>query len=233
MFMITSKVIRKFTEHRHFVDEAIEKLKAQDDSLKVIDVGGGINSWCKHTTHVVDIFVNEGSKEEFLTSHPDRHFFDFDITQEHNWKPVLDYVEEHGKFDYSICTHTLEDITNPKLVCDMLMKISKRGFISVPSKYAEYLRFENWYGVQGYRGFFHHKWIYSIKDNVFRGFEKANYWEYINSWKINKPDGHFTEIGFMWEDDFQYRFYDLGEVVGCHQEAQYPLIFEYDDLRIT
>ena len=112
------------------------------------------------------------------------------------------------------------------------MKISKRGFISVPSKYAEYLRFEKWYGVQGYRGFFHHKWIYSIKNDIFRGFEKANYWEYVNSFKINKTDGHFTEIGFMWEDDFQYRFYDLGEVAGCNQEAKYPLIFEYDDLRI-
>jgi len=33
--------------------------------LKVIDVGGGINSWCKHTSHVVDIFVDPGSKEEF------------------------------------------------------------------------------------------------------------------------------------------------------------------------
>jgi len=79
--MITNKVIRKFTEHRHFVDEEIEKLKNENPSFKVVDVGGGINSWCKYTTHVVDIFINEGSKEEFLASHPDRHFFDFDITQ--------------------------------------------------------------------------------------------------------------------------------------------------------
>lgn len=204
--MITNKVLRKFTEHRHFVDNEIEKLKNKNSSLKVIDVGGGINSWCKYTTHVVDIFINEGSKEEFLSGYPDRHFFDFDITQENNWKTVLDYVEENGKFDYSICTHTLEDITNPKLVCDMLMKISKRGFISVPSKYAEYLRFENWYGVQGYRGFFHHKWIYSIKNNVFRGFEKANYWEYINSWKINKPDGHLLRLDLCGKAIFNIDF---------------------------
>jgi len=58
LFMITSKVIRKFTEPRDFVNEEIEKLKANNDSFKVIDVGGGINSWCKHTTHVIDIFAS-------------------------------------------------------------------------------------------------------------------------------------------------------------------------------
>jgi hypothetical protein len=112
----------------------------------------------------------------------------------------------------------------------MLQKISKQGFISMPSKYAEYLRFEKWYGIQGYRGFFHHKWIYSIKDNVLRGFEKGSYWEYISSFKINKIDGYFTEIAFFWEDSFDYKFYDCGQVIGCHQEAIYPMIFEKDDL---
>jgi hypothetical protein len=36
----------------------------------------------------------------------------------------------------------------------------------------------------------------------------------------------------MWEDDFEYKFYHVGEVVGCHCEAKYPLIFEIDDLFI-
>jgi len=231
--MITHKSIRNFTKPRTFVDLYIEELKESKPNLTVIDVGGGINSWCKHTTHVVDIFVDPGSKDEFVQTHPDRIFFDFDITQRDNWKQVLDYVDENGKFDYVICTHTLEDIFNPSLVCDMLQKIAKRGFVSVPSKYAEYLRFEQWYGVKGYRGFFHHKWIYSLKDNVFRGFEKASYWEHLNDPRIDRPQGHFTEIGFMWEDSFEYKFYHCGEVIGCHVEPKYPLIFETDDLPIN
>ena len=104
IFMITHKSIRNFTKPRTFVDLYIEELKESKPNLTVIDVGGGINSWCKHTTHVVDIFVDPGSKEEFVQTHPNRKFFDFDITQRDNWKEVLDYVAENGKFDYCICT---------------------------------------------------------------------------------------------------------------------------------
>lgn len=230
--MITKKLIRNFTLPRDYVEDYINSLREENNDLKIIDVGGGINSWCKQTTHVVDIFVDPGSKEEFKKLHPNRKFFDFDITQRNNWDVLLDYVEKNGKFDFSICTHTLEDISNPSLVCDMLMKISKQGFISVPSKYAEYLRFEKWYGIQGYRGFFHHKWIYSIKDNIFRGFEKGSFWEYVNNYKLNKIDGHFTEIAFFWQDDFEYKFYDCGKVIGCHCDPVFPLIYEIDDLPI-
>lgn len=230
--MITNKILRNFTLPRDYVEDYIRSAKINASSFSVLDVGGGINSWCTQTTHVIDIFVDPGSKEQFKQKHPDRVAFDFDITQKENWNQILDFVEENGKFDFSICTHTLEDISNPSLVCDMLQKVSKQGFISMPSKYAEYLRFEKWYGVSGYRGFFHHKWIYSIKDDILRGFEKGSYWEYVSSYKINKPDGHFTEIGFFWEDSFEYEFYDIGKMIGCHQKAHYPLIFEDDDLKI-
>jgi hypothetical protein len=230
--MITHKYIKNFTKPRTIVEEYIGMLKESKPNISVVDVGGGINSWCTHTTHVVDIFVDPGSKEEFATLHPQRIMFDFDITQRDNWNEILNYVEENGKFDYSICTHTLEDISNPSLVCEMLPKIAKRGFISVPSKYAEYLRFETWYGIKGYRGFFHHKWVYSLKNNVFRGFEKASYWEYINDDRLNKSQGHSTEIGFLWEDKFEYKFYYSSDVIGCYTEPLYPLIFEIDDLPI-
>ena len=63
--MITKKLIKNLTAPRDYVDEYIESLKLSNSNLKVIDVGGGINSWCKHTSHVVDIFVDPGSKEEF------------------------------------------------------------------------------------------------------------------------------------------------------------------------
>jgi hypothetical protein len=230
--MITNKLIKKMEASRGFVDDAIEVMKQANSGTTVLDVGGGINSWCKNTTHTIDIFVNPGSKEEFIQKYPERTLFDFDITQRDNWKEVLDYVEENGKFDYSICSHVIEDILNASLVCDMLQKISKQGVILVPTKYAEHLRFENWFGAKGYRGYFHHKWIYTIKNNVLTGFEKANYWEHITDPRIERHLGRDTEICFMWEDDFEYKFYHVGEVVGCHCEAKYPLIFEIDDLFI-
>ena len=69
-------------------------------------------------------------------------------------------------------------------------------------------------------------------NNVLTGFEKANYWEHITDPRIERHLGRDTEICFMWEDDFEYKFYHVGEVVGCHCEAKYPLMFEIDDLFI-
>jgi hypothetical protein len=93
--MITSKYIRNFTKPRTSVEEYIGMLKESKPNMSVVDVGGGINSWCTHTTHVVDIFVDPGSKDEFVSLHPERVMFDFDITQRENWNEILKYVEEN------------------------------------------------------------------------------------------------------------------------------------------
>lgn len=229
--MITDKRLRKLFEPRIHVLEHVKNLKNANPDLKVIDVGGGICCWCPETTHVADIFIVPGSKEQLKIDRPDVTVYDLDINQSENWHEILRYVEENGKFDYSICTHTLEDIPYANVVCEMLMKISKAGVIAVPSKYAEYLRFEKQYAISGYRGFFHHKWIYSMKNNVFTGYEKNNYWEMVNSYKLNKPDGLFTEICFMWENDFEYKFYHLGEVLGADGHSpKYVEISKDDDL---
>ena len=83
------------------------------------------------------------------------------------------------------------------------MKISKAGIIAVPSKYAEYLRFEKQQAIQnnqtgelfsGYRGFFHHRWICGMKDDVFVGYEKSNYWEIIAMPNYETDKGFFTEV---------------------------------------
>lgn len=59
---------------------------------------------------------------------------------------------------------------NPKYVCEQIEKISKAGYIAVPSKYRELSRFEG-----GYRGYIHHRWIFHMKNNIFIGFPKINY----------------------------------------------------------
>lgn len=233
--MIINKKLRKLTEPREFAIEHISKLKQENPNLKVVDVGGGICCWSDDTTHVVDSFVVSGSRKQLENDRPNVEIFEFDINQSEQWQDVLKYVEENGKFDYSICTHTLEDIPYPNIVCDMLMKISKAGIIAVPSKYAEYLRFEKQQALYnpangeyfgGYRGFFHHKWIYGMRNDVFTGYEKNNYWEHISVDSFEDPKGFFTEICFMWEENFEYVFNDLGKVLG---HGTSPLLLELVD----
>lgn len=239
--MIINKQLRRLTEPRQFAIDYISDLKKENSHLKVVDVGGGICCWSPDTTHVVDSFVVPGSRKQLEEDRPDVQIFEFDINQSEQWKEILEYVEQNGKFDYSICTHTLEDIPYPNIVCDMLMKISKAGIVAVPSKYAEYLRFEKQQALGngstgqlfgGYRGFFHHKWIYGMRDNVFTGYEKSNYWELISMPNYENEKGFFTEICFMWEEDFEYQFNDVGKVLGHGSKPLLLEMLEDDDLTI-
>ena len=66
--------------------------------------------------------------------------FKCDITNPNDYNELLTYVTQNGKFDFCICTHTLEDIMNPIFVCEQIEKISNEGYIAFPSKYRELSR---------------------------------------------------------------------------------------------
>lgn len=59
-------------------------------------------------------------------------------------------------FDFSICSHTLEDVRDPLFVCSELIRVSRRGYIETPSRLAEMCR-----GWESERtaGLNHHHWI--------------------------------------------------------------------------
>src|SRR4029077_6051445 len=76
------------------------------------------------------------------------------LNDSRSWDPVLRHVAEHGRFSYSICSHTLEDLAYPAITLEMLPRISECGYIAVPSRYLESLRPEG-----PYRGFIHHRWV--------------------------------------------------------------------------
>jgi hypothetical protein len=59
-------------------------------------------------------------------------------------------------FDFSICSHTLEDVRDPLYVCSELIRVSKRGYIETPSRLAETCR-----GWESERtaGLNHHHWL--------------------------------------------------------------------------
>jgi hypothetical protein len=126
----------------------LEQQKAEYPDYKVIDVGGASNSWADQ---YVDAYVDI---QNFNT---DKIVFTGDICQPAIWDEIYDY----GKFDFSICTHVLEDVRDPLFVAQGLMKISKAGFISMPNKHTELSNIESPF----FLGYCHHRWIYSIQDS--------------------------------------------------------------------
>lgn len=110
------------------------------------------------------------------------------------WQEVFAHVKKNGKYDWAICTHTLEDISNPLLVAQCMEKIANKGLVIVPSKYLESGRLGNFY-----RGFIHHRWIWNIEDDKLTGYPKINYFEHEKFDALSRYAGESTELVYFWE----------------------------------
>jgi hypothetical protein len=63
------------------------------------------------------------------------------------------------QFDFSVCSHTLEDVRDPIWVCSELQRVSAAGYIEVPSVGEELT-----YGIHGpWVGWSHHRWLVLIE----------------------------------------------------------------------
>ena len=91
-----------------------------EKNYKTIDIGASAMYWsypeCKYVADSV-VISNEGTT-----------FFNLNLEDKNTWNELLSYVETNGKFDFSICSHTLEDIFNPLDLIGLLTKISNLPF---------------------------------------------------------------------------------------------------------
>jgi hypothetical protein len=122
-----------------------QRRKAGD--FRVIDVGGRYNPWADESTDAyVDLFPTEAEgKESFVGN----------ICRPDVWATVRD----RGLFDFSICTHVLEDVRDPFFVAEQLATISSSGYVSVPTKHSELANVESRF----YLGYCHHRWIFTVR----------------------------------------------------------------------
>lgn len=158
--------------------EVLEKIK----SLKVVDVGGSTSFADGYLTAIIDFNLPKAKSEVFFRGN---------INNPDVWAEVHKWVKKNGKFDFAICTHTLEDISNPLYVCSQIEKIAYAGYIVVPSKFIELSRLGN-----HFRGFIHHRWIFDITDGKFTGYPKVNLIEHE---RFNSVHGVEGELQIWWE----------------------------------
>jgi len=125
---------------------------------------------------------------------PGTTLFQGNISMPEVWSEVREYVHKHGKFDFCLCSHTLEDIGNPELACDRIQEVAKAGFIAVPSRFVELSRFEG-----PYRGYIHHRWIFTInRYNEFVGFPKINFIDFFQDLDLLE-DKKILDLSFFWK----------------------------------
>jgi len=166
-----------------------------DNNYKTIDIGASLQFWsypeCKFVADIVKI-EQEGVK-----------FFDFNIQNKNTWAELLNYVAEHGKFDYSICSHTLEDVITPTDLLELLPKISKKGYIAIPSKYNEFMFLWD----NKYRGNAHHKQIIDVKDDMIYIYPKYPFIEVFEETDKVLENNLGNELVVFWEDEIPYKFF--------------------------
>mmetsp|Transcript_43230 Transcript_43230/g.78666 ORF Transcript_43230/g.78666 Transcript_43230/m.78666 type:complete len:284 (-) Transcript_43230:165-1016(-) len=180
----------------HVLDYIDQQRNRTGGAFKVIDVGGAMSSWSLgHRDAVVDAMYNPNelaSVEQFVG----------DINEAEGWEELLRHVQNRGKFDFVICTHTLEDLRNPTIAARMLPQIAKAGFVAVPSKFRELAKFQ-WMKdpPNGWRGYFHHRWIFDFQDGELVAFPKLSVLDYEPQFdRIANSDRNVGEMQ-MW---FQY-----------------------------
>jgi len=190
------------------------------EKFSVIDVGGTMNGWSQpYIDALVDfneqkedpmekLEEGENSENNKETKKRKPLFFKCDISHPNSWVPILEYVEKNGKFDFCICTHTLEDIINPGFVCEQICKIAKEGYIAFPSKYRELCRnVDN--DLYNYRGYIHHRWIFTIRENDKKivAFPKINYLDSEPKFdQIANPDNDCCDLNFFWKENIEFEY---------------------------
>ncbi len=170
---------------------------------KIIDIGGANSFAHGMLDALIDIRQPQASA---------KHVFVGDIDRPEVWDDVLQHAVDHGKWDYAICTHTLEDINNPVYAASRIELIANAGLIIIPSKFRELSRFSG-----SFRGFIHHRWIFDVVDGALTAFPKINFIEdsYFDSMASRLPGQ--DELVIEWEGKIDMKMLNDGMPYGTSE----------------
>lgn len=194
--------------------EMLRGRKRNNPDFKVVDVGGRHNPWADD---VVDAYV------DYMEFETDKRQYVGDVNDEDVWREVAaDRV-----YDFSICSHVLEDIRDPIVGLRWLPKISKAGFLGLPLKHREFSNSKSSYWL----GQPQHNWVYAVKPesklgkDVLITLPKWHSIHYFNTKTDNYPplgeddadlgprsldwyeealSGNELELGIIWDGDIPF-----------------------------
>ncbi|MGB0629373.1 MAG: methyltransferase domain-containing protein [Alphaproteobacteria bacterium] len=186
------------------------------DLPTVLDVGGWHNPF-NLATHVLDIMPYETRRTHEALDPEDAERFSEDTWLIHdacagNWPWPDDY------FDFSICSHTLEDVRDPIVITSELARVSKSGYIEVPSWAREiFIKDRFWRlrmigGKSPEIGFPHHRWLCELNDGELHFYQKDAHIgldrkNYISRADLGRKKMTESEagIGIFWNDTITAR----------------------------
>jgi len=166
---------------------------------RVLDVG---SAKCLFTraTHIIDILDYEEKTTNKYWG-PEKEMFSKETWVKADIHEPFPF--EDNFFDFSMCTHTLEDIKDPITVCKELMRVSKSGYIECPSREAESVMGLKMPGLVGYGN---HRWFVNIDGNEVTFTHKTPY--VYTDHELRLPPGWTPTtsfIGLFWKNEFDVK----------------------------
>ena len=121
------------------------------DGDLVLDVGGGFSPLAR-ADWVLDLLPYEERRAVEGERFTGDTWVERDACDREPW-PF-----EDGRFDFVVCSHTLEDVRDPVWVCSELQRVAGAGYIEVPSRLEE----QSWGVVGPWAGWSHHRWLVDV-----------------------------------------------------------------------
>jgi hypothetical protein len=195
-----------------------------DDAL-ILDVGGWAVPFPR-ADWVIDLAPYETRGAWGYDGEPDAERF---TAQTYVQRDICDrepWPFEDGRFDFVICSHTLEDVRDPVWVCSEIVRVGRAGYVEVPSRLVEQSR-----GVQGdWVGWSHHHWLVDVdqEDPYVRFVLKPHELSRRDA-DIAFPEGAAARLApeeqvscLWWEGEFgfgEHVFYEVAEQHAYLREA--------------
>jgi hypothetical protein len=183
-------------------------------SARVLDVGG----WWRPfhlATHVLDMMPYETRRthDALDPGHPLR-FSEATWTVHDACRAPWPFPDKF--FDFSFCSHTLEDLRDPIAVCAELNRVSRAGYIETPSRPREIFAKSRWFGLRAALGrmpeigFAHHRWFVELEGSHLRFLAKdqrllASRRNFITRGDLGRKLSEAESgIGLFWDGAFTF-----------------------------
>jgi hypothetical protein len=109
------------------------------------------------------------------------------------------------EFDFSLCSHVLEDVRDPLWVCSELIRVSRSGYIEIPSRLYE-TTFD--LEIKDLAGASHHRWLVDLDDK--KNLRFTFKYMHVHTKSVNKNRVKFDKnsramyLCLEWHDDFLF-----------------------------
>lgn len=186
-------------------------------SARVLDIGG----WWRPlnvATHVMDLCPYETRRVHDALDPQNEPRYSAETWTVHD-ACVAPWPYPDKFFDFSFCSHTLEDVQAPATICAELIRVSRAGYIETPSRQREIFSKSRWFDLRsaiGLRpdiGFPHHLWFVEIEGSHvrFTGKDPA----FLTRRRIitrgdlgRKMTEAESGVGLFWRDSFTFEIVD-------------------------